>query len=83
LQAASLEEAAAAVEQVTVTVRKSSENAYETQAFVSVVKEHAEGAATIVTDAINAMGRIEDASHKIGQIIGLIDTIAFQTNLLA
>ncbi|OWO92853.1 MULTISPECIES: methyl-accepting chemotaxis protein [Rhizobiaceae] len=82
-QAASLEETAAAVEQVTATVRNSSENACETQAFVSAVKEHAEGAAIIVTDAISAMARIQDASYKIGQIIGLIDTIAFQTNLLA
>jgi len=82
-QAASLEETAAAVEQVTLTVRNSSETAIKTQAFVSAVKEHAEGAAIIVTDAISAMGRIQDASYKIGQIIGLIDTIAFQTNLLA
>jgi methyl-accepting chemotaxis protein len=82
-QAASLEETAAAVEQITVTVRSSAERAKDADQIVRQAKRSADDSGTVVKNAIDAMGRIEDASRKIEQIIGVIDEIAFQTNLLA
>ncbi|WP_331373336.1 methyl-accepting chemotaxis protein [Sinorhizobium chiapasense] len=82
-QAASLEETAAAVDQITVTVRSSAERAHEANLAVSQTKKSADSSATVVTNAIAAMGRIEEASRQIEQIIEVIDDIAFQTNLLA
>ncbi|WP_283195382.1 methyl-accepting chemotaxis protein [Rhizobium sp. AN80A] len=82
-QAASLEETAAAVDQITVTVRSSAERAKEADQVVRQAKRSADDSATVVSNAIDAMGRIEEASHQIEQIIGVIDEIAFQTNLLA
>ncbi|MDW5314019.1 HAMP domain-containing methyl-accepting chemotaxis protein [Rhizobium sp. PL01] len=82
-QAASLEETAAAVDQITVTVRSSAERAHEANVAVTHTKKSADSSAVVVSSAIAAMGRIEDASHQIEQIIEVIDEIAFQTNLLA
>ncbi|KQV32211.1 chemotaxis protein [Rhizobium sp. Root1203] len=82
-QAASLEETAAAVEQITVTVRSSAERAKDADQIVRQAKRSADDSGTVVKNAIDAMGRIEDASRQIEQIIGVIDEIAFQTNLLA
>ncbi|MCF3639531.1 methyl-accepting chemotaxis protein [Rhizobium sp. TRM95111] len=82
-QAASLEETAAAVEEITVTVRSSAERAHEANLVVAETKKSADDSAGVVANAIDAMGRIEEASQKIEQIIEVIDDIAFQTNLLA
>ncbi|CAN7532707.1 HAMP domain-containing methyl-accepting chemotaxis protein [Pararhizobium sp. LjRoot235] len=82
-QAASLEETAAAVDQITVTVRSSAERAHEANVAVTHTKKSADSSAVVVSNAIAAMGRIEDASRQIEQIIEVIDEIAFQTNLLA
>ncbi|KSV71982.1 hypothetical protein N182_29935 [Sinorhizobium sp. GL2] len=82
-QAASLEEAAAAVDQITTTIRSSAERASDADQIVRQAKRSADDSASVVGKAIDAMGRIEDASRQIEQIIGVIDEIAFQTNLLA
>lgn len=82
-QAASLEETAAAVEEIAATVRTSAERAAETDTLASETCSDAARSAEIVGRAVDAMGRIEGASTKIGQIISVIDEIAFQTNLLA
>ncbi|OAP44971.1 chemotaxis protein [Sinorhizobium saheli] len=82
-QAASLEQTAAAVDQITATVRSSAERAHEANQSVSQTKKSADSSAVVVTNAIAAMGRIEEASRQIEQIIEVIDDIAFQTNLLA
>ncbi|WP_284777141.1 methyl-accepting chemotaxis protein [Agrobacterium sp. lyk4-40-TYG-31] len=82
-QAASLEETAAAVEEITVTVKSSAERAREANQAVRVTQKSADSSGSVVKNAIDAMGRIEDASKKIEQIIEVIDDIAFQTNLLA
>ncbi len=82
-QAASLEETAAAVEQVSSTVSMSSARTQETEKLAFETRQDASDSSVIVTDAVEAMGRIEKASHEIGTIIGVIDEIAFQTNLLA
>ncbi|MDB5525976.1 MAG: methyl-accepting chemotaxis signaling domain protein [Rhizobium sp.] len=82
-QAASLEQTAAAVEQITVTVKSSAERAEEANRIVAETKRSADASSAVVANAIEAMGRIEDASSQIVQIIDVIDEIAFQTNLLA
>lgn len=82
-QAAALEETAAALDEITSTVRTSSERANEARQMVTETKSSADRSGQIVRNAVDAMNRIEDSSHKIGQIIGVIDEIAFQTNLLA
>jgi methyl-accepting chemotaxis protein len=82
-QAASLEETAAAVDEITTTVRSSADRAREANEAVSLTKKNADNSGVVVKNAVEAMGRIEDASQKIELIIEVIDDIAFQTNLLA
>ncbi|MFD1744799.1 methyl-accepting chemotaxis protein [Rhizobium helianthi] len=82
-QAAALEQTSAALEEITAVVQTSTVRAQEASEMVSEAKQSAAQSATVVRDAIAAMGRIEQASHEISQIINVIDEIAFQTNLLA
>jgi methyl-accepting chemotaxis protein len=82
-QASSLEETAAALDEITAAVRRSAENARQTNATVSLARSEAETSGEVVAQAIEAMTRIDASSAQIGQIIGVIDEIAFQTNLLA
>ena len=82
-QAASLEETAAALGEITATVRKTAQGATHARQVVSTAKSDAEKGSGVVRQAISAMSGIEKSSQQIGQIIGVIDEIAFQTNLLA
>lgn len=82
-QAASLEETAAALDEITATVKRSAQTAKTTNAVVSVARGEAEHSGEVVTQAVDAMNRIEKSSREINLIIGVIDEIAFQTNLLA
>ena len=82
-QAASLAETAAALDEITATVRKTAEGAKQARAVVTDARQDAEQSGAIVRQAVEAMGKIEKSSQEISQIIGVIDEIAFQTNLLA
>jgi methyl-accepting chemotaxis protein len=82
-QAASLEETAAALDEITSTVRNSTSQADNASRMVTEARHNAENSRRVVEEAITAMSRIEAASGQIGQIISVIDEIAFQTNLLA
>ncbi|HEX8048517.1 methyl-accepting chemotaxis protein [Rhizobium sp.] len=82
-QAAALEETSAALDEITAVVQNSTERAREASVMVTNAKEDAARSGTVVRNAVDAMGRIEQASGEISQIIGVIDEIAFQTNLLA
>jgi methyl-accepting chemotaxis protein len=82
-QAATLEETAAAVEEITVTVQKSADGAHQAAVIATETRKSAEYSGTIVDDAVKAMAEIKQSSQQIEQIIGVIDEIAFQTNLLA
>lgn len=82
-QAASIEETATALEEITTTVGESSAKAQQAGLLVRQTKENAERSGEVVTNAVDAMGKIEASAAEIGNIIGVIDEIAFQTNLLA
>ncbi|MFL0694016.1 MAG: methyl-accepting chemotaxis protein [Agrobacterium tumefaciens] len=82
-QAASLEETSAALEEITSTVRGSSAKADEAATMATKARQSTETSSKVVSDAIEAMSRIEQASSEISKIINVIDEIAFQTNLLA
>ncbi|MBB4483078.1 methyl-accepting chemotaxis protein [Rhizobium etli] len=82
-QAAALEETSSALEEITVAVKSSTERATEASHMVDEARRSTEQSSAVVKDAVAAMGRIEQASDEIGQIINVIDEIAFQTNLLA
>jgi methyl-accepting chemotaxis protein len=82
-QAASLEETAASLQEITETVRATAEGAKHARDVVSTAKSEAETGRTVMDQAIEAMGGISESSKQIGQIVSVIDEIAFQTNLLA
>ena len=82
-QAAALQQTAAALTQITAGVRKTAAAADQARDAVAKAKADAEHGGAVVRQAISAMSEIETSSHRVGQIVGVIDEIAFQTNLLA
>ena len=82
-QAASIEQTAAALDEITTTVADSSRRAEESGRLVAATRDGAEKSGVVVGNAIAAMGKIEASSKEIASIISVIDDIAFQTNLLA
>jgi methyl-accepting chemotaxis protein len=82
-QAAALEQTSASLDQITAAVRISTDRAQEATLIVTEAKEAAAQSGNVVRSAVDAMGRIEQASSEIGKITNVIDEIAFQTNLLA
>lgn len=82
-QAASLEETSASMEQMSATVRRNAENAATASMSAGRTRDVATRGASVASRAVEAMARIEQSSHKIGDIITVIDEIARQTNLLA
>ena len=82
-QAVSLEETAAAIGRITENVQTASQRAGEAGRLVDEATRSASVSESIVAKAVSAMTEIEGSSRQIGQIITVIDEIAFQTNLLA
>jgi methyl-accepting chemotaxis protein-1 (serine sensor receptor) len=82
-QAASLQETAASMEQLTATVRQNSENARMAQTLADSTDEVVARGAQVVGDVVQTMGDIDRSSQKIADITGVIEGIAFQTNILA
>jgi methyl-accepting chemotaxis protein len=82
-QAASLEETAASMEELTNTVRQNAENAQQANKLASSASEVAVKGGSVVAEVVQTMNGISQASRKIADIIGVIDEIAFQTNILA
>ena len=82
-QASSLEETAASMEQLTNTVRHNAENARQANHLVFAASDHAVKGGQVVSQVVVTMGSIQGSSRKIVDIIGVIDGIAFQTNILA
>lgn len=82
-QAASLEETASSMEEMAATVRQTAENASHANQLAIAAQTQAEKGGSVVAAAVSAMRSIDTASTKIADIIGVIDSIAFQTNLLS
>jgi len=82
-QASSLEEVSASMEELTATVRQNADSAQQANQLSISARDTATKGGDIVTDAVDAMGKIESSSDQITDIVGMIDEIAFQTNLLA
>ena len=82
-QASSLEETAAAMEELTSTVRQNADNARQANTLVVSASDQAHKGGQVVGEVVTTMGSISDSSRKIADIIGVIDGIAFQTNILA
>jgi methyl-accepting chemotaxis protein len=82
-QAASLEETSAAMEEIAATARSSAEGAASANDFATKATGRVDEAGRVVASAVGAMGDIRAASARIGEIVSVIEGIAFQTNLLA
>jgi methyl-accepting chemotaxis protein len=82
-QASSLEETAAAVEELTSTVKQNAENARHANQLASAASEVAAKGGDVVAQVVQTMDSIHASARKITDIIGVIDGIAFQTNILA
>ncbi|MFM8900666.1 MAG: methyl-accepting chemotaxis protein [Burkholderiales bacterium] len=81
--AASLEQTAASIEQLSATIRNSADNARQADVLARDASQVAREGGTVVGDVITTMEAINAQAKKIGEIIGVIDSIAFQTNILA
>ncbi|ALU91121.1 methyl-accepting chemotaxis protein [Herbaspirillum rubrisubalbicans] len=82
-QASSLEETAAAMEQITSTVRRNADHARQANAMAGSVSEVASRSGLVVSDVVSTMDEIQASAREIAEIISVIDGIAFQTNILA
>ncbi|MGN5476280.1 methyl-accepting chemotaxis protein [Cupriavidus basilensis] len=82
-QAASLEETASSMEELTSTVRQNADNARQASGLAANASETAVRGGEVVGRVVHTMEEINEASRKIVDIIGVIEGIAFQTNILA
>jgi methyl-accepting chemotaxis protein len=82
-QAGSLEETASSMEELTSTVKQNADNARQAKVLAEAASNVAERGGRVIGDVVGTMDRINSAAGKIADIIGVIDGIAFQTNILA
>jgi methyl-accepting chemotaxis protein len=83
MQASSLEKTASAMEELTSTVKQNAENAREANQLAASASDVARKGGEVVSQVVETMGSINTSANKIVDIIGVIDGIAFQTNILA
>ncbi|WP_368648369.1 methyl-accepting chemotaxis protein [Castellaniella ginsengisoli] len=82
-QASSLAETAATTEQITATVRQNADNAQQANTLAASAARTATDGGAIVAELVSTMSEINTKSQQVADIIGVIDSIAFQTNILA
>ena len=82
-QASALEQTAASMEQLGATVRQNADNAAQANQLAMNANEVANQSGGVVEQMVSTMREIEDSGQRIAAIIGVIDSIAFQTNILA
>ena len=82
-QASALQQTAASMQQMTSTVQQAAESSRQASQLASAATEVAGRGGDVVQRVVITMGEISDSSHRIADIIGVIDGIAFQTNILA
>jgi methyl-accepting chemotaxis protein len=82
-QASSLEETASSMEELTSTVKQNADNARQANTLAEAASEVAQRGGRVIGEVVGMMGQINASAGKIADIIGVIDGIAFQTNILA
>ncbi|WP_288381110.1 methyl-accepting chemotaxis protein [uncultured Massilia sp.] len=82
-QASSLEETASSMEELTSTVKQNADNARQANVLADAASSVAERGGAVIRQVVGTMADIDASAGKIGDIIGVIDGIAFQTNILA
>lgn len=82
-QAGALEETAASMEELTTTVKQNADNARQANALATAASDVAQRGGTVIGQVVSTMSEIDASASKISNIIGVIDGIAFQTNILA
>jgi len=82
-QAASLEETASSMEELTSTVKQNADNAKQANTLSTQASSVAREGGDVVKQVVSTMSEINESAQKIADIIGVIDGIAFQTNILA
>ncbi|MFQ3788551.1 methyl-accepting chemotaxis protein [Halomonas sp. A29] len=82
-QAAALEQTASSMEELTATVKQNADNARQASSLAQDASSTAERGGEVVSRVVDTMRGIAGSSSKIADIIGVIDSIAFQTNILA
>lgn len=82
-QAASLEQSAAAMEQLNATVKQNASNTQLADELAEKTAQVADSSGKVMKEVITMMDNITASSGRMGEIIGVIDSIAFQTNILA
>ncbi|WP_082676637.1 methyl-accepting chemotaxis protein [Thiomicrospira sp. WB1] len=82
-QAASVQQSSATMEEFSSAVQNNAQSASDETEIEHKVEDKAQTAAQVMAQTIDAMSAIQDSSHKISEIVTMIDGIAFQTNLLA
>ncbi|WP_110641645.1 PAS domain-containing methyl-accepting chemotaxis protein [Salinicola sp. CPA57] len=82
-QAASLAETASSMEQMTATVKQNADNARQASQLAGGATDTVRRSGEVMGQVVGTMGRITDSSRKVADIVGVIDSIAFQTNILA
>jgi methyl-accepting chemotaxis protein len=83
MQASALEKTASAMEELTSTVKQNADNAREANLLAATASDVARKGGDVVSQVVDTMGSINASANKIVDIIGVIDGIAFQTNILA
>jgi methyl-accepting chemotaxis protein len=83
MQASSLEKTASAMEELTSTVKQNADNAREANQLAANASDVARKGGAVVSQVVDTMSSINESANKIVDIIGVIDGIAFQTNILA
>jgi methyl-accepting chemotaxis protein len=82
-QAGALEETASSMEELTSTVKQNADNSRQANLLAKKASEVAVEGGMVVSQVVETMGSINESSRKIVDIIGVIDSISFQTNILA
>ncbi len=82
-QASNLQQTAASMETLTDTVRRNADNAVTASGIVAGAADSAAHGGEVVRDVVQTMQQITESSRKIAEIVGVVDGIAFQTNILA
>jgi len=82
-QAAALVQSASSMEQMTAAIKQTADSASQATSLAAQASDVAKRGSGVVQDVTSTMSRITDSSHQIGDIISVIDGIAFQTNILA